>query len=41
VVNLDDIQTIAISRFDNRETTLGLEQMERVNEAIRFALGMD
>lgn len=40
VVNLDTITTIPKSSLHDRLTTLSLDRMTEVEEALRFALGM-
>lgn len=40
-VNLDHVQTVAQSRLGAVVTTLPVERMAEVGEALRFALGFD
>lgn len=41
VVNLDTLVTIAKSRLSHRVTVLTPEKLKKVDEALRFALGLD
>jgi mRNA-degrading endonuclease toxin of MazEF toxin-antitoxin module len=41
VVNLDDITTIPKDLIKQRITALSSEKMQRVDQAIRFALDLD
>lgn len=39
-VNLDDIQTVPISRLESRITALSPQRMAEVDAAIKFSLGL-
>lgn len=41
VVNLDDITTLPIVLIKQRVTALSAEKMQRIDDAIRFALDLD
>jgi mRNA interferase MazF len=41
VANMDNIQTVPKHRLGSMISSLSLERMEEVNQAIAFALGLD